>query len=587
VKAIALLVVLAGCAASPPEQAPPPLHKPVDTGGLPPEQLLSRARTAPADAAAGLYLEAAWAYLDAGDEPGARAAFADLEPGWLAQAQMPDYELLRTRLKLADGDLAGARRAFDQVTRVARGSRRAELVESALCRAEGHYDCALTALIRATAGDPSANEEIWQLLNEATSLSGLNRPSTGEPMPGSDELIGWRSLHRALVTAFSAADAHKRVTVWLKTNPKHPASLAPPGAVADFAGYHPARQRIGLLLPLSGQLARAGEAVRDGFISAALIAGGLDRLELTIYDTAAEPLPVIYERALADRAQMLVGPLQKNTVTELNGLNPDLPVLVLNYLDAQTIPAAELEQVGLAIEDEATTITHRLEQDGMARVLLFHNYEDWSVRARRVLVEEANSTGRIHLTVQPFTDVRTVTEAVGNAMHVAGSRERRDELAGLLGEQLEFVPRAREDVDAVVALITNSEANALVPALRFHFAEHLPVYASSQTTRTARSGQLAELDGFHVSELPWFLGSDPVYSAMAAPFNLDRNPYASLVALGSDAYRLAERIHVGTAAGSVPLLGSTGLLSPASDGRIRRELAWGVISGERIRPEGG
>ena len=93
---------------------------------------------------------------------------------------------------------------------------------------------------------------------------------------------------------------------------------------------------------------------------------------------------------------------------------------------------------------------------------------------------------RLELTVQPFTDLRTITESVGTAMHVAGSQSRRDELARLLGEELEFLPRAREDVDAVVALIDNTEANALVPALRFHFASDLPVYASSQTTRAVR-----------------------------------------------------------------------------------------------------
>jgi hypothetical protein len=354
---------------------------------------------------------------------------------------------------------------------------------------------------------------------------------------------------------------------------------------------------LGLLLPLTGPLARAGEAVRDGFIAASLLAGAGGSMRLSIYDTAAEPAPAIYERLLADNVTLIIGPLQKESATTLNSLNPEIPVLLLNYLDAQSPPAPAVSQLGLAIEDEAVTIARRLKTDKVSSALLFHNYEDWSLRARKTLMEEAGHSNAVHqtdasqsdltLTVQPFTDMRTITEAVGSAMHVAASRERKDELASLLGEQLEFLPRARGDVDAVIALVDNVEANALVPALRFHFADHLPVYASSQVTRRTRNSQLGELGGFHVSELPWFLDGDPAYAAMRRPFNLDSNPFASLVALGSDAFRIAERLQPENPSHSWIMLGSTGLLRLQPDGRISRELAWGRIADAGVHADTG
>ena len=63
---------------------------------------------------------------------------------------------------------------------------------------------------------------------------------------------------------------------------------------------------------------------------------------------------------------------------------------------------------------------------------------------------------------------------------------------------------------------------------------------------------------------------------MAEPFDLSNNPFASLMALGSDAFRLAERLD---GEGDLVLLGSTGLLRQHPDGRITRELAWGTIAG--------
>jgi outer membrane PBP1 activator LpoA protein len=189
--------------------------------------------------------------------------------------------------------------------------------------------------------------------------------------------------------------------------------------------------------------------------------------------------------------------------------------------------------------------------------------------------------------IQPFTDMRTITEAVGKAMLVSDSQERKDELSAVLGFEPEFLARARTDVDGVIALVDNVEANALVPALNFHFANHLPVYASSQVTRRTRSGQLDELSGFHVSELPWFLEGNDLYALLNDPLSLDTNPFASLIALGADAFQVAERVGLLESLGDFRMLGSTGFLTLQSDGRITRELAWGRITGARVSADIG
>lgn len=581
VKAGCLICLVAGCATAPPPERP--VEQPAVEEARSAKDLLRRAQTAPENRAAGLYLRAALEFLAVDDIASARSAFAAVEPGWLNERDLADYRLARARLALAAGDAQTAADSLSRLPRSALGTPAAARIRSQVCAAQADYECALAELVRAAGDDPAENEQIWRWLNAAASLSRSIRASRS-PSPA---LSAWQDLHHAVVTAYSVEDAKARAAAWLAAHPDHPAALNPPSAVRTITAHRPARIHVGLVIPLSGPLARAGEAVRDGFITGALLARATGRLNLTIYDAAAEPIPAIYERLLADRINVLVGPLEKESVMQLNALNPEMPVLVLNYLESGTSPAAGLQQVGLAIEDEARTIAERLAADGIRQALLFHNFEDWSLRARKTLLDQAGAAGGIQLTVQPFTDVRTVTEAVGSAMHVAGSQERRDQLATVLGTQLEFVPRAREDVDAVVALISNGEANALVPALRFHFADHLPIYASSQVTSSYRHGQLNELRGFHVSELPFHLTGDPLYGAMSDALDLDRNPFSSLVALGSDAFRLVERIPLGVEVADLPMLGSSGLLQRQNDGRISRGLAWGMISSRGVAAETG
>lgn len=582
-------ILIAACTTTtaPPVSRPDQGIGPDGTGA----ELLSQAGAATGERAARLYLEATRAFLAVADYPGAALAFAALEPGWLARRLLPEYHLLAARMALVRGDLQEARLALGQLPADYRQSPEGLLLESEICAAAADYLCALEQLLLASGDTTAHNELIWSYLDQAVSIPALSgRPNTE---PENPRLDAWQALHRLVVTSFSTARARRDVDTWLAAHPQHPAALSPPEAIRRLDARRPVR--IGLLLPLSGPLARAGEVLRDGFVAAMLMGRPAamtsltgDGTDLFIYDSAAEPIPILYERVLADGVDLLVGPLDKESVTTLNGLRPNIPALVLNYLDTDTVPSAGVMQIGLAIEDEAATIARRLGDDGVSSALVFHNYEDWSQRARRTLAESTGAS----LTVQPFTDMRTITEAVGTAMHVTASQARREQLAGVLGLDLEFLPRARQDVDAVVALIDNGEANALVPALRFHFADHLPVYASSQVTRRSRTRNLGELGGFHVSELPWFLEDDPVYAALRTPFALDTNPFASLVALGADAYRIAERAPVsrqpGPLIGSAPpppaiiLLGSTGLLRMGPDGRVGRELAWGRIERSRI-----
>lgn len=568
-----LALLLAGCASAPPPDSSVP--EPVAETSASAAVLMERAGRAGADRAAGLYLQAAWAYLDAGDTDGAEAAFQALEPGWLDEDALPGYRLLNADIATRQGDLETARASVERLPVDVLHSSRAQRIVSALCEAEADYSCALEALVSAAGDDPADNEHVWRLLGAALSLADLSSAPQSSA-PGTAYLAGWRELQKAVIVPFSVEESRKAVGRWLDAHPAHPAALIPPSAVTRLLESGSPQHRIALLLPLSGPLARAGEAVRDGYLAASILAQATNRVTVSVYDSAGEPLPVVYERILADGADLLIGPLQKSAVTELASLNPELPVLALNYLDETEAHGQAFNQFGLAIEDEAATIAARLQRDGIERALLFHNYDDWSLRARRSLSE----VPALSLTVQPFTDLRTITEAVGTAMHVQSSQTRHEELERLLGTKLEFLPRAREDVDAVVALVNNTEANALVPALKFHFADDLPVYASSQITRRTRSGQLSELNGFHISELPYFLAGDVIYESLAEPFRLADNPFASLMALGSDAFRVGERLD--GYPGTLVMLGSTGLLRQHPDGRITRELDWGLVLRGRV-----
>ena len=603
----AVIVAASGCQSTPPYVAPTPPPQDIESG---PEATLARAGQATGAQAAQLYLAAALQFLESGEPARANEALSNVAVNVLPEPQHASFWLTRAQLSLQAGDQDAAQASLQQAL-LAPGpdhfaianlaTRLCLLRESVDLR---RYACAVQQLADVVPPQEQlqeTNDRIWDLLSRSPAMlvEAQVAGSTGNAH-------GWWQLKAAMLAGFSVAQQRQLLKQWRQQWPEHPASRRLPAALQALRDDRGRPRHVALVLPLSGPLARAGRAVRDGFISAYLHSAGGPagaqaqpesrsqlpqpgpadspqtpaRFTISVYDSAAEPLPRLLEQALLQGADLIVGPLAKQRVEQINALNPAIPVVTLNYLDTHSVASSSLLQLGLAIEDEADNMVSRLLLDNVERVLVFHSYQDWSRRA----AQRVRDNWPFPLAEQSFTDIRTITESVGQAMDVQASVARRDELAQALGTELEFLPRARQDVEAIVALVDTLEAQALAPALRFHFAQGVPVYATSQTLRGARPEDLRDLQGFRISELPWFLESDDFYARMNDAFGITGNPFSALYALGVDAFRVSDRLSLLQRGSPHQLIGSTGILSLEQSGRIRRQLPWGVVRGTTLTP---
>ena len=445
------------------------------------------------------------------------------------------------------------------------------------------------------------NDRLWRLTAEASPAQAAELAKQG---PAAEI---W-ALRRAIAQSFSAAEKAERLDDWLNRHPRHSLATALPEPLARLRHRPPPARRVGLFIPLNGALAAAGKTVRDGFISAYLQDSTAVKPEVRIYDTAAEPMAALLQASRTAGIEFIVGPLSKTALESLIGLNPRIPVLALNYprtpmdgypqapmRDYPQAPMRDYPQapmhgdscageaearlkaeggfaaLGLAIEDEAALIAERLQTDGRERVMVIRNDRNWATRGTSQLTKSWPH----HLEQHTFGNIRTMTESVGEALQVAASQARHDQLAQALGTSLEFLPRARQDIDGIVAFVDHLQARALAPALKFHFTDELPVYASSQSVRGAR--RLGDLEGFQVAELPFRLHPGPLHQAFSEVFDPQDANLTALFALGIDAYRLLD--HWSLLNADDPLRGATGTLRLGDDGCIRRTLGWAVVQG--------
>lgn len=560
------------------------------------DALLQRAERAPTTEASSAWLAAAEALAREARPDEALLALEKVNSGELSETATFDYGALSAELALGKFNGPMARALFAQLQPLmpeqdARYQRLARELQAL------NIDPAAAASALITSPRPrgrdaalARNNQIWALISQTSAAQVAQQANTTTGIERS-----WWQLKNELLKAFTVADAKGRLTRWQTGNALHPASQIPPTELATLQNNRPEFTNIALIVPQSGPLAAAGKAVRDGFFAAHLHAATNDR-QLIVLDSTSAPLPELLAQAAGLGADLIVGPLDKNRAAQLNQLPGGLPTLLLNYLPETASPRGDLVQFGLAVEDEANAIARRISAEGRERIVILHNEKDWSLRARDALLSALNTseqTGQDPATlvlnaanevtatravgVGSTPDVKQLTAVVGNTLLVDASQSRHRRLERIVGEDLEFVPRARKDVDAIVAFLDAPEARALRPALRFHFAASVPVYTSSQALRRISARDLRDLRGFNISEIPWKLYPSPIKAAVESAFGVTRGGLVPLYALGVDAYRLADRLDLLLTQPHQRLLGGTGELSIEYGGRVRRDMAWQYV----------
>ena len=390
------------------------------------------------------------------------------------------------------------------------------------------------------------------------------------------DAAAWLRLAHPYNTALTNAAQRRIWRAWRQAHPRHVAARFPPPSIVALP---PPVRRLALLIPLSGDLAPLAEAVRDGFLAAYLHAATDDAAPtVRIYDTGTASVVDAYRRAVDDGADVVVGPLDKAAVGALARLSPQLPVVALNSLDDDAAAlGAPFPQLSLAVEETAAAIAARLAADGVERVALFESAQpgSWAGRARARF--EADLGGVDVVAVGTLSGVANATEVAGAVLGISASAERHARVSRQLGAPLEFAPSRRDDVDALVTFVDSVELRALKPALDYHYAGDLPTYAPSQSVR---DGAWRDFEGLRVCDLPWRLHESGLRRA-TADLPSSRGALAAVFALGVDGFRVANQLSRLVSHGE-SIAGSTGQLTLGAGGRIQRELAWGLVSGERL-----
>ena len=379
---------------------------------------------------------------------------------------------------------------------------------------------------------------------------------------------GWLEL--ALIHSRRELTPGRRNAAWQRWQglyPQHPAALAPPDGVGQQPTDVPAS--VALVLPMSGPLAAAGAAIVDGFLGALFEARAqswpsqaLEVLDINDFSDVS----TAYGAAIASGAELIVGPLSRQRLNQWRADVP-VPVLALNWLEHT---AANLYQMALAPEDEASQLARFAYGNGARRALLIHSADSFGKTVYQSFAQVWSQQRGIIAARAVYSGRDDYSSSLREALGLVGSERRAGLISQALGAQLEFSPRRRRDIDSVFLLTGNArEARALKPLLAYHYVGDLPVYSTSHVF----SGQPnprrdRDLNGIHMVEAPWLL--DPGNEMKEQLSQQGR--LSAMAALGADAFLLHWRLAPLRINPGYRVRGHGGLLSMDADGRIHRQL---------------
>jgi outer membrane PBP1 activator LpoA protein len=401
--------------------------------------------------------------------------------------------------------------------------------------------------------------------------------------PPPDPLSGWMEL--VLLTRQNARDLKRwnaALDGWHLRYPEHSAATTLLPDLLQQVGQFGARARhIGVLLPLSGATADSAMAIRDG-IMAAYYQDPLEQPELRFYDTggSAQMLWSVYQNAIQEGAEFVIGPLLKDSIQQLarSGDLP-VPVLALNQISNKQT-GLPLYQYGLAPEDEARQVAEKMINDGKRQVIALVPDTAWGSRVLTAFEQQFISLGGEILTSGQYApDSADFKSPIQRTLNLDSSKNRLSALERLLGKKLNFEPRRRQDVDAIFVLGFPRQARQLKPQLRFHHAGDIPIYSTSHVFAASPDPSLdRDMDGLFFCDIPWVLDYEGRWSQqreqLLAAWPIRSQRFQRLFALGYDAYQVSPWLESLNMPGFAYFPGATGILTLDENKQLHRTLEW-------------
>ncbi|WP_041370179.1 penicillin-binding protein activator [Methylovorus glucosotrophus] len=481
-----------------------------------------------------------------------------------AQLALASIPAMSPYAKVLSGNIAASQQDYDQALLIllplqADKSISAEAsasLHTSLALAYENQDDPLRALEQyvqgqsGLAGDAllTAQKQLWQFLSKTnkvdliamrgnitdTTLQGwIDLALAGQDGLSQDDVNQWRNAYPDHV----AMDELLAALIVSSATSSAANTAAPAGNTKALSG------QIALILPFSSEAYYpASDAIERGFVAAQTIANSNAEVKIYASTGGRDDFAAIYQQAVSEGANYIVGPLTRDEVTALSELPVSLPTVALNQSDLAT-SNRNIHFYGLAVDSEAQQVVR------IAR--------DLGMQTATIVGTESSLSNRM---IKTFGDAWIADG--GQVSQQFGVNEDTDMNA--LKNDIQAHP-----TDMIFLATTADNARQIRPALD----AATPTFGLSHIyAGVLDNADDAPLLAVRFVDMPWLLSPDTFAAYKPAAQDLPIGEMQRWFALGADAFSLLQAVvqHPGTPA---TIKGLSGTLRLNADGSVSRELA--------------
>ncbi len=349
---------------------------------------------------------------------------------------------------------------------------------------------------------------------------------------------------------------------WQQENANHPAAITPPQDFQIMASVEEmAPEKVVLMLPMTGKLKRASQAIVDGFF-ATYYNQKEKRPQVNIVDVDQfNDISDALQAANDMTPDIIIGPLQKNNVAQISRLHLPYPVIALNQLDFNKA-ANNLFHFSLNAEDEIHELISFAKQEGATKAAVLSTQDTWALKQNDEFTQAAEQE---HVTITSTQSYANTPQGRQNAVQklllINESTSRRRSVEKWTGSKVESIARPRQDLDYVFYVGKLDDAKQIRPLLDFYFADSVPMLATSSLNDSApdKNGKAEDIERILFTELPALASNKKTASAL--PANPGSNILRRLQAMGADSYLLANKYQLFALLKSTKISANTGIIT--------------------------
>ncbi|MEO1888697.1 MAG: penicillin-binding protein activator [Cycloclasticus sp.] len=396
-----------------------------------------------------------------------------------------------------------------------------------------------------------------------------------------DNMAGWIDLATILKKQAVFDPRSPVMTDWKRQHPSHTANDKFFATIANQSriGFN-APNKVGVFLPTKGNFSQAANSIKKGITASSYAMASRWPINVKFYDTSSTPIETLYEQAINDGVNVIIGPLDKANTARIATINNlSIPVIALNKNGNHH--SDNFYEFSLSPEEDVTQVLSLAWLKGHEKALILTPQSRSGERLARHFSTIWQQLGGEILGVQTYALKQAdYSIPIKDLLQLDDSISRFTQLRQRLNLSIKFEERRRHDADFIFLLAAPREGRLIKPQLRFHRAAKVPVYSTSKIYQ----GELntvanRDLDSVFFCDMPWLIepenNADAGLNSASELWPNARGIHRRLMAFGYDAHQLIPHLNRLKSSDFARLRGKTGILSINQNGLVSRQLSCG------------